>query len=495
MSRMRAQLAPVPEKPSGEDDDVEAAPKLLQSQAQQTQLVQKPQAQSADAAAAKKTGGRPVGERGNSRLKVLLMEQNWFSVYKRLWLLSITLNVIGLVLATTGHFPYAKSRAAVFSVANILASVLVRNEVFLRVLFWLSVKLLGGHRSWIPIGFKFAVTAFLQSLGGIHSGCGVSSVMWLIYAIQQSLHHHHFTTNAIIGTAFGVLALLLASIVAAFPALRHIHHNLFERIHRFAGWLSVALVWLFIFLADNYNPATGSYSISGHHLVSKQEFWFLFVTTIMIIMPWICVRKVPVHMVVPSKGVSLINFEGGIKPGILARISPSPLSEWHAFGIISDGKERHTIVAGAVGDFTKELVENPPTHLWVRTFHFAGLPYLVNMYDRALLVATGSGISVYLSFLLQPTDAQVHLIWIAKAIRKNYGDEFADLVNSCSADKVTVYDSAISGRPNAQEMAAKKAKEFRADVVIVTSNPGGTRAIISTCKAAGIPAYGPIWDS
>jgi len=106
------------------------------------------------------------------------------------------------------------------------------------------------------------------------------------------------------------------------------------------------------------------------------------VITIAILLPWLTVRRVPVDVSSLSGHASLIKFRGGLKSGILGRISPSPLSEWHAFGIISDGKTSHMMLAGAVGDFTKSLVSKPPTHLWVRTVHFAGLPYLVNLYDK-----------------------------------------------------------------------------------------------------------------
>ncbi|KAK3179689.1 hypothetical protein Dsin_032676 [Dipteronia sinensis] len=159
----------------------------------------------------------------------------------------------------------------------------------------------------------------------------------------------------------------------------------------------------------------------------------------------------------PSGHASIIKFEGGVKTGILGRISPSPLSEWHAFGIISDGKSEHMMLAGAVGDFTKSLVSNPPSHLWVRQVHFAGLPYLTNMYDRVLLVATGSGICVFLSFLLQPSRANV--------------------CQMCP------------------QMSVDAAKTFGAEVVIVTSNPEGSRDVVNKCKASGMAAFGPIWDS
>ena len=58
------------------------------------------------------------------------------------------------------------------------------------------------------------------------------------------------------------------------------------------------------------------------------------------------------------------------------------------------------MLADTVGDFTRGLVSHPPTHLWVRGLHFVGLPYLVNMYKKVVVVATGSGICVFLYFLL-----------------------------------------------------------------------------------------------
>ncbi|GLU22902.1 hypothetical protein SLE2022_389390 [Rubroshorea leprosula] len=153
------------------------------------------------------------------------------------------------------------------------------------------------------------------------------------------------------------------------------------------------------------------------------------------------------------------------------------------------------MLAGAVGDFTKSLVSNPPSHLWVRQVHFAGLPYLVNMYNRVLLVATGSGICVFLSFLLQPCRASVCLLWVAKEIKQNFGKEIEEMVSRHPKNKVIVHDTALFGRPNVSEMSVEAAKKWEAEVVIVTSNPEGSRDVVNACKASGIPAFGPIWDS
>ncbi|KAK9152973.1 hypothetical protein Sjap_000453 [Stephania japonica] len=436
-------------------------------------------------------------KKNQSRLSVILLDQGLFTVYKRLFMLSLVLNITALVLAATGHFIYARNRAALFSIGNILALTLCRCEAFLRIVFWLAVKLLG--RSWVPLKIKTLTTSFLQSLGGIHSGCGVSSIAWLVYAIVLTLKDRANTSNGIIAVAAAILVLLCLSSLAAFPLVRHLHHNVFERTHRFAGWTALVLLWAFIILKIGYNPKTKSYNnLKALNLIKTQEFWFTTVITAVIILPWLTVRRVPVKITHNSTHASVIKFEGkGVKAGILGRISPSPLSEWHAFGIISDGEKGHAMLAGAVGDFTKSLVSSPPSHLWVRKVHFAGLPYLMNMYDRVQMVATGSGICVFLSFLMQPSRAEVRVLWVAKGVEENYGREIKEAVCSgVAAGKVVVYDSGLwGGRPNVGKMSVEEAKRWGAQVVVVTSNPQGSRDAVRACENAGIPAFGPIWDS
>lgn len=117
------------------------------------------------------------------------------------------------------------------------------------------------------------------------------------------------------------------------------------------------------------------------------------------------------------------------------------------------------------------------------------------MYQRVLLVATGSGICVFLSFVLQQTKADVHLIWIAKKIRESYGERIWEAIKDVPSEKLTLIDTAVSGRPKTTELVVTKARDWRAEVVIVTSNPSGTNEIVNGCKAVGIPAFGPIWDS
>ncbi|XXG67416.1 hypothetical protein AAC387_Pa06g0774 [Persea americana] len=429
-----------------------------------------------------------------SRLRVILLDQGLLTVYKRLFALFFSLNVTALVLAATGRFPYARGKPALFSIINVLALTICRSEALLRVMFWLAVKVVG--REWVPLWIKTSTTSLLQSLGGVHSSRGIASIAWLVYALILTLKHRDSTSNEIVAVASAILFLLFLSTMAAFPLIRHLHHNVFEQTHRVAGWAALALLWIFIILTFSYDPSFKSYNFRISRLIKQVEIWLTLAITLLILLPWVGVRRVAVIAVAaPSGHASLIKFNGGVEAGILGRISRSPISDWHAFGIISDGEREHMMLAGAVGDFTKDLVSDPPTHLWVRKVQFAGLPYLVNMYRRVVLVATGSGICVFLSFLLQPCAADVCLVWVAKGIEMNFGKEIKEMVSGFPKEKVIVHDTAILGRPNVAEMSVEAARRWKAEVVIVTSNPQGSRDVVNACKGAGIPAFGLIWDS
>ncbi|RVW25729.1 hypothetical protein CK203_113522 [Vitis vinifera] len=363
-----------------------------------------------------------VARQLESRLSIILLDQGPFTVYKRLFM------------------------------RGLLASRLLACGEGLGTV-------VGASRT------QDCYTSLLQSLGGIHSGCGVSSVAWLVYALVLTLEDRENTSPEIISVAFTILALLCLSSLAAFPLVRHLHHNVFERTHRFAGWIALALLWAFVLLTISYDPKSKSYSNQlGSRLMKQQEFWSTLAITALIIIPWVTVRRVPVKVSAPSGHASIIKFEGGVKrvywEGLVDPLYPSGM----------------------------------PSASFLMV-HFAGLPYLINMYDKVMMVATGSGICVFLSFLLQPCSADVCLVWVAKGIEHNFGREIKEIVNRYPKDKVIVHDTAVSGRPDIAQLSVDTAKNWGAQVVIVTSNPQGSRDVVNACKDAGIPAFGPIWDS
>ena len=434
--------------------------------------------------------------------------RGWLTVYKRLFLLSFSVNIACFAAAVSGHFPSARSNSALIAVANVLALVACRSELFLRLVFAIAVFVFRWVLPFAPL--RNACTFFLSNLGGIHSGCGVSAVLWLAFAVSDMFSHGGHDDMPIQRLQHAVavitLVLLVITCMAAFPALRHLHHNAFESVHRLAGWAALAGVWLYAILSNGSYGLDGAFYLRATDIVRAPSVWATTAITLLIICPWLSVRQVPVRCLATGAApgihgsVSILHFFSctPVQPGLLARISRSPLSEWHAFGTVSDGRHGYSIVAGAVGDFTNGLIENPPSRVWVRTLHFAGIPYLSNMYERVLHVATGSGIGVFLSFLLQQTSVttEVHLVWVAKSVKKTYGEEFAELLRTCPADRLTIYDTAErGGRPDVGGMAVEVARRIGAQVVIITSNPSGSKAVVDTCRANGITAIGPVWDS
>lgn len=109
------------------------------------------------------------------------------------------------------------------------------------------------------------------------------------------------------------------------------------------------------------------------------------------LIPWFTLREVPVEVEIvrfllasecqlwpsadtwqPSPKVAVLKFKRGMQQGLLGRISRSSIMEYHAFGIISEGRksECHYMICGVQGDFTRELVNNPPKTVWTRELKF-----------------------------------------------------------------------------------------------------------------------------
>ena len=378
-------------------------------------------------------------------------------------------------------------------------SCIVRNEVILYGVYWLVVKLFSR---WPPLWLRDFLTSFLLHLGGCHSGLAVSSLIWIVYVLVDLARHSAFTQTGVIVIVSILGALIFLSIAAAFPLLRFFHHNTFEALHRFSGWTALASLWVFEILACNWDPVRRKYEFAGSHFIHHQDFWFCVVTTYLIIQPWLFTRKIEVlDVIVPSKKAIIMKFKGAVPPGYLGRISRKPLKEWHAFGIISDGvldgpdkKGVHYFLITPLGDFTRELASDPPKYVWTRIFKFVGLPYCVPMFRSGVAIATGSGLGICLSVFLQwPPD--YHLIWIGRDLANTYGSITMDLLARIDPARVHLYDSLQGGRPDGLALTIGLVRKIKAEVVVVTSNPSGTRHLVSGCRAAGIPAFGPIFDS
>lgn len=124
-----------------------------------------------------------------------------------------------------------------------------------------------------------------------------------------------------------------------------------------------------------------------------------------------------------------------MQQGLLGRISRSPILEYHLFGIISESKdaEYHYFVAGVqgallshwlillsdlrspIGDFTKSLVSNPPTHLWTRELkvHLLSLPLHLTTLPLSNIPSLSRTSTRYHHFLHAPNDVAFQIAGVS----------------------------------------------------------------------------------
>ncbi|KAF8891767.1 hypothetical protein BD779DRAFT_1610493 [Infundibulicybe gibba] len=382
--------------------------------------------------------------------------QLWFNTYRKFFTFVMTINMIGVVLAATNTWSYPRQYTSALVLGNLQTAILMRNELFGRFLY-LFVNTC--FAKWTPLKFRLMCTSVLQHLGGIHSGCATSGFIWLIFKVVLIFKNHKNNHDSVL--IMGVITNLLVafSILSAFP-------------------------WIFVVLGDSYDLTTHTWNPDGIHIVRQQDFWFAMGMSIFIIIPWLTIREVKVDVEMPSPKVVVLRFERGMQQGLLARISRSSIMEYHAFGIISEGTQakEHYLICGVQGDFTRALVDNPPTHLWTRQMKFAGVSNTSALYKRGIRVCTGTGLGAALS---------TYLIWIGSDQEKTFGPTISGLIhNNLGPDRVTLWDSRKrGGRPDIMKLIKEVYTVWEAEVVFITSNYQGNKEMMEGCKEAGIPAF------
>jgi hypothetical protein len=376
---------------------------------------------------------------------------------------------------------------------NVFVTILVRNEIFLNVLYRVLVKACSPLQ--LPIAIKNRVTSGLLHLGGIHAGCAVASLVWLaiglFYRLSEGPADKRWVNLPLLSA---MLACLTIMCVTALPAVRRRYHDLFEHTHRFLGWSALLLLWANVLLTANDSPQAGAVGPLAA-MPKNASFWLTVAITALVLSPWLTVRRVQVQARVLSRAVTEITFPGGSEPGAFGRISRHPLADWHAFALFAGtrGAVSHSMVISGLGDFTKGLIITPPAALYVRTVKFPGLPCCVPMYRRSIIIATGTGMVPYLSLLTILPRGSHRLIWIGRSFRECFGSNLCDFVFQWP--DVVLVDTTSGARPDVTALAVAHYRSFEADAVFVGSNPEGTSQIVSGCRALGIPAFGPSWDS
>ncbi|KAM3417913.1 hypothetical protein BST61_g6129 [Cercospora zeina] len=429
-----------------------------------------------------------------------------FAVYKRLFAAVIAINLV-LILAfavVTGTnaqqeiFTYGDALTAVS--ANILGAQLMRQEHCINMLFR---SILSLPHSWSIKIRRHA--AKIYCYGGVHSACGVSSMFWYIFftvLVQSWAASNVAYKNAVLATAAILLLLFGTLTIGSLPWFRARYHNEWELMHRYSGWNTVAIVWVQLFCIGASNAATESQNL-GILLVQTPSFWMLMATTLLLIYPWLYLRKVTFVAEKLSTHATQLHFETDkVLPTCMGvALSSAPLVENHKFAAIPqpDKQPGFSIVVANNGDWTKKLVDKPPNYLWTRGVPALGVARIAKVFRRIVLVATGSGIGPCLSFINVHPEWAMRIVWSARLPMLSYGKSNIQNILRADKDAIIIDTTKTSYKeenmPSLPQVAHAAYRDFGAEAVIVISNPAVTHEIVYSLEKRKIPAYGAIWDS
>ncbi|AEO60343.1 hypothetical protein MYCTH_2068307 [Thermothelomyces thermophilus ATCC 42464] len=394
-------------------------------------------------AAAPSPPSAPVKKAPRRKPSKWILFQLWFNTYRKFFTFVTLLNLAGIILAALGRFPYAENHLGALVLGNLLMAIMMRNELFLRFLYLISIY---GLRSWAPLWLKLAVTSVLQHVGGIHSGCAISGAAWLVFKIVDIIKYRTVQHTSVIVTGIITNLAVIISVLSAFPWIR---------------------------------------KYSNQPLLPNS-----------VLIPWLTLREVPVEVEIPSPKVAVLKFQRGMQQGLLGRISRTSIMEYHAFGIISEGRKSgcHYMICGVQGDFTRNLVADPPKTLWTRELKFAGVGHASAMFKRGIRICTGTGIGAALSTCIQSPNW--FLIWIGSDQEKTFGPTITRLIyDNIPPERMILWDSKKrGGRPDSVKLLKEVWHSFGAEVIFITSNRQGNDEMMQGCREAGLHAFGTLWD-
>jgi hypothetical protein len=421
----------------------------------------------------------------------------------RFLLMLVYLGNIGALVAMYVH---GINRAWVGNMVaiNLLVAVLIRQDMVINALFTTASSV---PKSW-PLWIR-ASCAKIYHMGGVHSSAATWSSFWLlaanisdVYCFSSHLcgagypaHSKAFQAISWILTAFFVAVLALA-----LPPFRAKHHDFFERSHRFLGWTMLALFWVQTLLGISDTAAASATTSYGAALVTTPGFWILLVATLSIASSWLYLRKVPVVSEVLSSHAIRLHFSYTIPVnGTATRLSFRPLIEWHAFATIPAPEPSrgypagYSLVVSNAGDWTRTCIQRAPSHIWVRGLPACGVMRIATLFNRVVIVATGSGIGPLLGHIQAPS-CPTACLWSTKDPVKTYGRELVDTVRRQIPGAV-IWDTTAQGRPDMVKLSYNMARGFGAEAVIIIANRKITTKVVYGLETRGVHAYGAIWDS
>ncbi|KAM0548231.1 hypothetical protein ACHAO7_006653 [Fusarium culmorum] len=422
------------------------------------------------------------------------------STYRKIFTIIFVANAaVFTALMVTSNATLLSRDAASAASANLMVCILFRQEEFVNLCYEIAVLV---PHSW-PMSIRKRLAKVFH-YGGFHSGAGVAATAWyLAYTILATMEYaedkkEYRLVNMI--TGWVVVCMFFVILVAAYPTIRRKFHDHFEAFHRFAGWVSLLAFWVHNIVQARVTAHEWNMSIS-YALVRSPNFWCICVTTSCTIASWSRLRRRVVYPEKLSDHATRLHFKyRDMKPFYGLKISDKPLTEWHAFATIPDiepesGKvEGFSVVVSNAGDFTKkQIMDAAERKLWVRGAPLHGLLYTSKIFQRIVIVATGSGIGPCLSLLYADATPR-RVLWSTRDPEKTYGPGVVSAVKRADPNAL-IWNTTTRGYPDIVLETYKLVVESNAEAVYIISNPKVTDKVVFGMQTRGIPAYGAIFDS
>ena len=430
-----------------------------------------------------------------------------FTIYRRLFTLVLLANIgvlVGVLVAERQLLALVNATAA-----NLLACGLARQPLVVNTIF----KVVAAMPRSVPLPLR-RIAAKVYHYGGVHSGCGIAALVWYLGFVGLMSYQYWAPASSTLSTvsfsaapvalAYIILVVLVAIAVVAHPTFRMKRHDYFELTHRFSGWLVVALfVALLLVFVHEFSQA--EQQPFGLFLVKLPAFWFLVVTVLAIVQPWLMLRKVAVRAEPLSAHATRLHFDHTTTSfGKGIQLAKHPLQDWHSFATFpdaspaghhgQDGTPSFSCLVSKAGDWTSDCISQPPTHMWKRGVLLHGFAYAMRVFRRVIVVTTGSGIGPCLSFLGDEQRPALRVLWQTRSPIKTYGLGTMDMVRQMDSNAI-ILDSDQLGRVDMVPIVQREVKAFDAEAVCVISNPRLTSQVVYELESRGIPAFGPIFDS
>lgn len=422
----------------------------------------------------------------------------FFTTYRSLFSLIFITNLVTLIgLSIKNNGLPSQNDVGTASSVNLTIALLFRQEDFINLCYEIICS--------TPHSFPLSIRRRLAKLfhyGGIHSGAGTASCLWFFLylgLITRDWIQNRSNSNFVNFVLCYVVALMFITIlVVAHPRFRRLLHDYFEAGHRFSGWISLITFWIYMGLAGHEN-ATAEGIPLGTYFAQSPNFWCFIISTSVVLLSWSRLRPREVYPEFLSDRVIRLHFKHkNIRPFYGHRFSTSPLFEWHGFATIPDRDEHgkpqgFSIIVSKAGDWTSSVIANPPKRLWTRGYPTHDLLTTSRLFDRVVVVATGSGIAPCLSMFQANIHASRRIIWSTPDPEKTYGPKIMSAVLEADPDAV-VWDTRVLGRPDMVALTYDLVVQSKAEAVYIVSNAKVSKDVVYAMETRGIPAYGPIFD-